>query len=554
MCSGICLSSHGIAQTLGVHKLNNLDGSTASAQAECLKACQLQPGATGCQVVWDGGDRGCYYHSAPISHGGLGSRQQCWIFSKCTGPAVLDIPQMTWNQYTAPLVLNQPSVYRLTARSVHSEMMNSAAESIDLQFHWPHIPDLVANVLSNGEEVSLQFWTPGITNTNVSYQITQLSEEWTDVVVVGEYGLSVLLDNATLFNQMFNTCPVVQYVRNGAVVAVYVRTSSTPAGFDAHQLFTYTWTNQDNMMGQNFDLYDTLDEAISEEAPWEFCNYNNPDVGFPRDCGKYDMVENRWFSMPSEEPQYAEWRFNPRGVDLSGLKLQIFSGSSCPVHASLLPNRTAAIYEPVKGTAVVNTDAFVGYFTPGKYQLHATATHNHYSDSESIKSTFEIAWRTLASPIFKCNSGDCGEVQQRVANISISASEEAVLRGFIFHVPFKLSPLFPTVALKSARSGKYCSVESSVFTCNSDFSEAFTVEDSNGKVALRLTSNGQYCVSDDSNSAVLKCNQDRLRCVIHYTITVLRAFFVPSFTAKAEGLLHLQLEVCLFKQLHMSNT
>ena len=248
---------------------------------------------------------------------------------------------VTWNQYNGPLVLDQPSVYRLSARSAHAEMMKSATETIELKLQWPSIPDLTANVLPDGEEVSLHFWTPGTENTSVSYQITQLSEEWTDVVVIGAYGQSVLLNNATHFNQMFSRCPVVQYVRNGAVVAVYTRTSSIPASFDAHHLFTYTWVNEDNMLGQNFELYDTLDDAILDSGAWEFCNYNNPDVGFPRDCGKYKMEENRWFTMPSGEPQYTDWRFNPRGVGPDGLKFQIFSGSKCPVHASLLSNSTA---------------------------------------------------------------------------------------------------------------------------------------------------------------------------------------------------------------------
>merc|ERR1711862_85986 len=39
------------------------------------------PGATGCEVIWDQGNRGCYVHTAEVERGNGVARHQCWIFS-----------------------------------------------------------------------------------------------------------------------------------------------------------------------------------------------------------------------------------------------------------------------------------------------------------------------------------------------------------------------------------------------------------------------------------------------------------------------------------------
>merc|ERR1712146_867597 len=105
----------------------------------------------------------------------------------------------------------------------------------------------------------------------------------------------------------FAACPVVQYTRNGAVMAVYKRTSTIPADFNPYSVFTQTWTNVDNNLGTDFKLYDNEADMSSDTGAWTFCNYNDNDVAFPRDCGKTGHVPNRWFSMPGG-------RFNARGL------------------------------------------------------------------------------------------------------------------------------------------------------------------------------------------------------------------------------------------------
>jgi len=82
--SGFCVLPNGGDQNSGVIKVNNVNGDTATAQKNCLSACQAYGGATGCEVIWDQRNRGCYIHTQSVARGNRVARHACWIFSKCT--------------------------------------------------------------------------------------------------------------------------------------------------------------------------------------------------------------------------------------------------------------------------------------------------------------------------------------------------------------------------------------------------------------------------------------------------------------------------------------
>lgn len=78
--NGFCVLPSGGDQNSGVIKVNSEDGNTDDAQKTCLKACIEYEGSTGCEVIWDQGNRGCYIHTAEVSHGNGVDRHLCWIF------------------------------------------------------------------------------------------------------------------------------------------------------------------------------------------------------------------------------------------------------------------------------------------------------------------------------------------------------------------------------------------------------------------------------------------------------------------------------------------
>merc|ERR1712238_489566 len=78
---GFCVKQDGGDQNDGVIKINNMDGNTEEAQKECLQACLNHEGATGCEVIWDQGNRGCYIHTDIIHHGNGVGNHLCWLFT-----------------------------------------------------------------------------------------------------------------------------------------------------------------------------------------------------------------------------------------------------------------------------------------------------------------------------------------------------------------------------------------------------------------------------------------------------------------------------------------
>jgi len=135
--------------------------------------------------------------------------------------------------------------------------------------------------------------------------------------------LRVVTDIGELaFNDIFRNCPVVQYERNGAIHSIYKRISPIPEDFNAYQIFTDTWRDApSNKLDVDFEIFSSLDDLLNDENQWIFCNYNDPDVAYPRDCGPRGSVGNQWFSMPGGI-------FNARGVT-NGLVFKLFN--RCPI-------------------------------------------------------------------------------------------------------------------------------------------------------------------------------------------------------------------------------
>jgi len=165
------------------------------------------------------------------------------------------------------------------------------------------------------------------------YQIGEV--DWTVAVSLAGDGTTVTTDiGQTQFNELFNACPVVKYIRNGGVHSVYVRRSGR-AEVDAFSLFTYRWASSNNVLGTDFDIYSSDANAWTRTGAWTFCNYDDPDVGYPRDCGAAGHVANQWFTMPSVGQHDASsgggaQRFDIRNIN-SGASFEIYTGSDCPV-------------------------------------------------------------------------------------------------------------------------------------------------------------------------------------------------------------------------------
>jgi hypothetical protein len=74
----------------------------------------------------------------------------------------------------------------------------------------------------------------------------------------------------------------------------YKRLTPVPSGASMYDLFYTTWGSAGNLLNVDFGLFSSYEDAVSGKNPWKFCNYNDPDVGFPRDCGPSGHVSYQW--------------------------------------------------------------------------------------------------------------------------------------------------------------------------------------------------------------------------------------------------------------------
>eukprot|EP00946_MAST-07B_sp_MAST-7B-sp1_P004810 g4810.t1 len=88
---------------------------------------------------------------------------------------------------------------------------------------------------------------------------------------------------------------------NSHKTIVYKRTSPMPSGKDWNDLFKKNWFSENNQLNVDFELYSSVADATKGVNKWKFCNYDDPGVGFPRDCGpKVRINSNHYPFKPAK--------------------------------------------------------------------------------------------------------------------------------------------------------------------------------------------------------------------------------------------------------------
>ena len=160
----------------------------------------------------------------------------------------------------------------------------------------------------------------------------QCANEWETVVINNGDDIGT-----EAFNAKFRKCPVVRYrYEEASVHSMYVRTSMIPDSMNPYLYFTHTWRNANNVLGTDFELYDSLSDARAESGKWTFCNYNDQDTGYPRDCGKDGYVPHQWFSKRHR----------------NGYSFEIYVGEDCPTSVPLSEGQCLAEAVRVHGPKV----------------------------------------------------------------------------------------------------------------------------------------------------------------------------------------------------------
>jgi hypothetical protein len=132
------------------------------------------------------------------------------------------------------------------------------------------------------------------------YEIDTTS--WTYVIGEGFDTAGEPITDARLFKEMFESLeiPIVRRVcpscRESHRDIYYRRLTPMPDDFDLLDTLMNNWMSRNNTLNVDFALYSTFPDAYYDVNRWTYCNYDDPGIGFPRDCGPTDKVTWNWNS------------------------------------------------------------------------------------------------------------------------------------------------------------------------------------------------------------------------------------------------------------------
>eukprot|EP01041_Mallomonas_annulata_P002535 gene2535-4943_t len=88
---------------------------------------------------------------------------------------------------------------------------------------------------------------------------------------------------------------IFKYVISGYIYNFYKRISNKD--FDLYSNLAQMWSDNNNILNEDFQMFSTYEDLINGNAPWQYCNYNDNGVGYLRDCGPNGPVYFKWTSF-----------------------------------------------------------------------------------------------------------------------------------------------------------------------------------------------------------------------------------------------------------------
>jgi len=103
----------------------------------------------------------------------------------------------------------------------------------------------------------------------------------------------------------YRICPTCDHLSHKEIY--YKRITPIPDDFSFFDSVIYTWSSNNNILNVDFYLYSSYDDLKNDVNRWQYCNYDDVNVGFPRDCGLYGPVPNTWTSSYRDGGATAEY-------------------------------------------------------------------------------------------------------------------------------------------------------------------------------------------------------------------------------------------------------
>jgi len=149
------------------------------------------------------------------------------------------------------------------------------------------------------------------------------------------------------FNQMFWDSPTHILKRECSTCGsthqvIYYKRYTDLDSFDLYT-YTYDWESTNNVLGTDFNLFSTLEDALADTNAWTYCNYNDNNIGMFRDCGPTGHVPSEWTSRT-------------RGGDSAAFYIMTSFGTTEP--PSPMPTAVPTM-EPTKNCDLLHIDEYL---------------------------------------------------------------------------------------------------------------------------------------------------------------------------------------------------
>jgi len=172
----------------------------------------------------------------------------------------------------------------------------------------PAVNDLNSRILFFKErDIMSTFWTNGssVSGFKVYADInsklnSSTLNSFTTVYSKGSYGAVDL--GAAETNRLFSMSNIFRRECNGCVGPYtdiyYKRLTPIPSTLSIYSLFN-EWRSTNNIINVDFKLYSSLSDLLNDRNSWVTCNYDDPGIGFPRDCGvtTSTIIGGQWNSL-----------------------------------------------------------------------------------------------------------------------------------------------------------------------------------------------------------------------------------------------------------------
>jgi uncharacterized repeat protein (TIGR02059 family) len=139
---------------------------------------------------------------------------------------------------------------------------------------------------------------------NDAVSLSTQSDEWSVVYATGTFG-DISYDESS-FNESFRATPnhIVKRECDGCDAGyeeIYYKRLTHLDTFNIGYVLVDSWMSSvdglPNILGEDFNIYSTYEDALAGTNAWSYCNYDDPGVGFPRDCGIDGASGSQWSSL-----------------------------------------------------------------------------------------------------------------------------------------------------------------------------------------------------------------------------------------------------------------